>query len=118
LNTQVSEAALAPQEQRTGMMLAHLLGLFFGVLGTLIYWLVNKDKNDAPFVQDQAKEALNFQLNVMIAAIISWVLIFVLIGMLLLPLVVLGSLILAILGTIKANNGESYRYPLIIRLIK
>jgi len=118
LNEQTLDSSLAPQEQRATMMLAHLLGFFFGVIGTLIYWLINKDKNDQPFVQDQAKEALNFQLNVLGAAFISWVLIFVLIGLLLLPLVLIAACVLSIYAAVKAYGGESFRYPLIIRLIK
>jgi len=110
--------ALAPQEQRTGMMLAHLLGLLFGIIGALIYWLVNKDKNETPFVQDQAQEVLNFQINVLGAMIISGILMIVVIGLFLFPLVALTALVLSILGAIKANNGESFRYPFIIRLIK
>jgi len=111
-------AALAPQEQRSGMMMAHLLGLLFGIIGALIYWLVNKDKNEIPFVQDQAQEVLNFQLNIFGAMIISSVLIVVVVGLALIPLVGLASLVLSIMGAVKANNGETFRYPFIIRLIK
>jgi len=100
------------------MMLAHLLGLLFGVLGSLIYWIINKDKNEIPFVQDQAQEVLNFQLNVFGAVIISGILMVIIIGIFLMPLVVLAALVLSIIGAIKANNGEVYRYPFIIRLIK
>jgi len=116
--SEVLDTSLAPQEQRTGMMLAHLLGLLFGILGALIYWVINKDKNEIPFVQDQSQEVLNFQLNVFGAMIISGILVVVAIGFFLMPLVGLASLVLSILGAIKANNGESFRYPFIIRLIK
>jgi len=100
------------------MMLAHLLGLLFGILGSLIYWIINKDKNEIPFVQDQAQEVLNFQLNVFGAVIISGILMVIIIGIFLMPLVVLAALVLSIIGAIKANNGEVFRYPFIIRLIK
>jgi len=121
----------APREQRTGMVLAHLLGLLliFGVLtGTiaaLVYWLVTKDDNSKPFVQDQAKEALNFQLNVLLGCaalfMVSLVLSVVLIGLLgfaLFPLVILVALVFSIIGAVKANDGELYRYPLIYRFIQ
>jgi len=108
----------APQEQRTGMMLAHLLGLLFGILGALIYWVVNKDRNDIPYVQDQAQEVLNFELNVLGLVIISSILIVVLIGVVLLPVVCLAAFVLSIIGAVKAYNGELFRYPFIIRLIK
>jgi len=71
-----------------------------------------------PFVDDQGKEALNFQITVFIAALISGVLTFVLIGLLLLPIVVIGWIVLSIMAGIKANNGETYRYPWTLRLIK
>jgi len=99
-------------------MLAHLLGLLFGILGALIYWLVNKDKNETPFVQEQAQEVLNFQINVFAAMIISCILMVIIIGFLLVPVIALAALVLSIIGAIKANNGESFRYPFIIRLIK
>ena len=67
---------------------------------------------------DQSKEALNFQITVFIAIVISWILAFVLIGLLLMPLVGIANLVLCIIAGIKANNGEAYRYPFALRLIK
>ena len=108
----------ASQDQRTMALLAHILGIFTGFLGSLIIWLVNKDNPEKSFVTDQAKEALNFQITVFIAIVISWILAFVLIGLLLMPLVGIANLVLCIIAGIKANNGESYRYPFALRLIK
>ena len=107
----------APQDQRTMALLAHLLGIVTGPIGALIIWLINKDDASKGFVIDQSKEALNFQITVFIAIVISWVLAFVLIGLLLLPLVGLAALIFSIIGGVKANNGEKYRYPFALRLI-
>jgi len=109
---------IAPQEERVGMMLAHLLGLFFGVLGALIYWAINKDRSDTPGVQDQAREVLNFELNVLALMMVSGMLILIGIGLLLVPLVLTAALVLSIVGAVKAYNGELFRYPFIIRLIK
>jgi len=122
---------LAPPEQRTGMMLAHLLGLFLllgllpGTIATLMYWLIVKDNASKPFVQEQAKEALNFQISVLLAWIIvflaSLMLSVVLIGFFgftLLPFLLLASLIFSIVAAVKANNGECYRYPLNFRFIR
>ncbi|HJS35162.1 MAG TPA: DUF4870 domain-containing protein, partial [Pseudoxanthomonas sp.] len=67
---------------------------------------------------DQSKEALNFQITVFIAFVISWILAFVLIGLLLMPLIGIAALVLSIIGGVKANNGEAYRYPFALRLIK
>ena len=108
----------APQDQRTMSLLAHLLGIVTGPIGALIIWLVSKDDASKGFVVDQSKEALNFQITVFIAIVISWILAFVLIGLLLMPLVGIANLVLCIIAGIKANNGESYRYPVALRLIK
>ena len=109
-------------EDRQWGLFAHLSALaglvipFGNVLGPLIIWQVKKDT--LPFAADQGKEALNFNITVAIAAVISGLLTFVLIGFLLLPLVGLAWLIFTVLGAIKANNGEAYRYPFTLRLIK
>ena len=108
----------APQDQRTMSLLAHLLGIVTGPIGALIIWLVSKDDASKGFVVDQSKEALNFQITVFIAIVISWILAFVLIGLLLMPLVGIANLVLCIIAGIKANNGEAYRYPFALRLIK
>ena len=108
----------APQDQRTMSLVAHLLGIVTGPIGALIIWLVSKDDASKGFVVDQSKEALNFQITVFIAIVISWILAFVLIGLLLMPLVGIANLVLCIIAGIKANNGESYRYPFALRLIK
>ena len=110
-------------EEKQWALFAHLssfAGLFTGglgnILGPLVIWLIKKDT--MPFVNDQGKEALNFNITIFIAAIVSALLMFVLIGFLLLPLVGLAWLILTIMATIKASNGEAYRYPFTLRLIK
>ena len=108
----------APQDQRTMALLAHVLGIPTGFVGALIIWLINKDDSSKFFVIDQSKEALNFQITMLIAAIVSALLMIVLIGFLLLPLVGLVSLVFSIIAAIKANNGEAYRYPFALRLIK
>lgn len=110
------------QEQKTWGMIAHLSSLagliipLGNVIGPLIVWLVKKDT--MPFVDDQGKEALNFNITVFIAAVVSGLLTLVLIGFLLLLVVGLGWLVLTIMAGIKANEGNSYRYPFTLRLIK
>jgi uncharacterized Tic20 family protein len=103
-------------------MLSHLLALvgyfvipFGNVAAPLIIYLMKKD--ESPFVADQARESLNFQISVCIYALISGVLVLVLIGILLLAAVGLAGIILTIIASVKAANGEAYRYPLTIRLI-
>ena len=96
-------------------VLTHLGGIFFGFIPALIVWLLKKDDN--PFVGGQAREALNFQLTVLIGYMVAWVLAFVLVGFMLLPLIYVGNLVLCILAAVKVSQGEDYRYPLTLRLI-
>jgi len=111
-------AELAPLDQRLGMVLAYLIALTGQIVGALVFWLVTKNDNDRPFVQDQAREVLNFQLNVIVVAFVCGLLTIVLIGFLLLPVVLIGAVVLTFIGAAKASKGESYRYPFIIRVIK
>ncbi|WP_200948992.1 DUF4870 domain-containing protein [Frateuria sp. Soil773] len=118
---------MAPShEERQWALFAHLAALLGGLvtgsflglgcfLGPLIIWLVKKDT--MPFVNDQAKEALNFNITVAIGALVCGVLMFVLIGFVLLPLLGIYWLVFIIIASIKANEGERYRYPFTLRLI-
>ncbi|MEZ5464417.1 MAG: DUF4870 domain-containing protein [Lysobacteraceae bacterium] len=122
------EAPAAPaagevsQDQRQFAMFTHLSALcgiiipFGNLIGPLIMWQIKK--NEMPFVDDQGKEAVNFQITITIAMLICFVLIFVFIGILLMPIVGLFALIFTIIAGIKANEGTAYRYPATIRLIK
>ncbi|MGV3629435.1 MAG: DUF4870 domain-containing protein [Betaproteobacteria bacterium] len=103
-------------DDRNLAMLAHLLGIVSGFVGALIIWLIKKDQSD--FIDEQGKEALNFQITVMIAFVGSWILMFVLIGMLLMPLILIGNLVFCILAAVAVSKGEHYKYPLAIRLLK
>lgn len=104
------------QDSKNFALLAHLLGIFTAFIGALVIWLVKKE-SDA-FVEDQAKEALNFQIAVAIAYIIAYVLTVILIGAILLPVIWVANVIFCLLGTIQASKGEAYRYPFTLRLIK
>jgi uncharacterized Tic20 family protein len=97
-------------------MLSHLLGIFTGFIGALVIWLIKKD--DSAFVSAQAKEALNFQITVMIGFVIAWVLAFILLGLILMPILFVANLIFCILGAVAASKGKPYRYPLAIRLVQ
>ena len=108
----------ASQEDKTLALLTHLSGIVLCFIVPLIVWLTHRDKPDRPFLNDQAKEALNFQITMAIAYLICKVLIILLIGVFLLPVVWIVNLIFCILAGIKANEGVAYRYPFAIRLIK
>jgi uncharacterized Tic20 family protein len=104
-------------------MLCHLtafsayVGIPFGhIVGPLVIWLIKKD--ELSFVDEEGKESLNFQISITIYGIISAILCFVLVGFVLLFVLIAGHVILIILATVKTSNGEHYRYPLTIRLIK
>ncbi len=109
-------------EERQWGMFAHLSALvgflipLGSIIAPLIIWQIKKA--EMPFVDDQGKEALNFQITVFIAVLVCIVLSFVLIGLLLLPIVGIGALVFTIIGGIKANAGETYRYPFALRLVK
>jgi uncharacterized Tic20 family protein len=105
-----------PSDQRTMAMLCHLLGLFTSFVGPLILWLIKKD--EMKFVDDQGKEALNFQITVLIASIAASLLTFICIGFLLLPAIGIADIVFCILATVAANKGQAYRYPVTLRLIK
>lgn len=107
-----------PSDQRTMALAAHLLGIFTWFIGPLIIWLINKDDPNKAFVTDQAKEALNFQITITIAMLICIVLTIVIIGGILAPIVGILNLVFCIIAAVKANNGEAYRYPFALRLIK
>jgi len=108
-------------DERSWGMLAHLSGLIamllggLSFLGPLIVWLIKKDQS--PFVADQAKEALNFQIAATIAIYISAVSIIVCVGVILCPVIVIGAIVYAIIGSVEANKGVYYRYPYTFRFI-
>ncbi|MCC4587784.1 DUF4870 domain-containing protein [Xanthomonas sp. NCPPB 1067] len=111
----------APPAERTLALVAHLLGTLTYFIGALVVWLISKDASPSkPFATDQAKEALNFQITVTLAMIVAVVLATVTFGALFfLPtLVWIASVVFCIVAAVKANNGEHYRYPFTLRLIK
>lgn len=105
-------------DQKTMAMLAHLLGIFTGFVGALVIWLINKDKPDQAFVNDQAKEALNFQITLAIVYVAGIVLSVILIGIFINLAAWIACLVFSILGGMKAKEGVEYRYPFALRLIK
>lgn len=110
----------ANPDERTWGGAAHwsaLIGAFVALafLGPLLVMLIKG--NQSGYVRAQAVESLNFQLSILIYGIVAFVLAFVLIGFLLLPIVGLIWLVFTIVGSVKASNGELYRYPLTIRMV-
>jgi len=116
----------ARDDSRSWALAAHLSALLslvvgFPFVGPLVVYLVKKDD---PFVRRHAAEALNFNISVMIYAIVlgiaTFVLIFFIIGFALIPVLILLALtwlILVCLDAAKAGQGQEYRYPLTIRFV-
>lgn len=107
-------APMTPTDEKQSATLAHALGIFTWI-GPLVIYLTQGDRS--AFVKHHTSEALNFSITLFLASMVCFVLMFVLIGFILLPLVWLGGLIMHIMGAMAANRGEWYRYPISIRLV-
>jgi uncharacterized Tic20 family protein len=132
------------QNVRTWSMLCHisaLAGLFFGlgnVIGPLLVWQIKK--NELPEIEPHGKEALNFQITILIINIVAGILFIGFLGAAfgigriwrspfsllgggfgigsIIIIINLAAFILAVIAGLKANNGEFYKYPFAIRFIK
>lgn len=116
-----AQQQMNPQDEKLWATLIHLSPLvssFVGLpfLGPLIGYLVLRDRG--PFVRWHTAQALNFQLTILIAYIVSFVLTLVFIGYLLLLAVWVVSIVFMILAAVAANRGEYYRYPLTITFVQ
>jgi uncharacterized protein len=95
--------------------ITHLGGTVFSFVPGLLVWILKKD--DSAYLAEQAKEALNFQITVLIAYFIAGILVWLLIGFLLFPLIWLLNVVFCIIAAISTSKGETYRYPYCLRLI-
>lgn len=93
----------------------HLGGTVFSFIPALVVWILKKD--DSEYISSQAKEALNFQITVLIAYFVACFLVWILIGFALLGIIWLGNIVLCIIAAISTSKGETYRYPFTLRLI-
>ncbi|MBC7518827.1 MAG: DUF4870 domain-containing protein [Microbacteriaceae bacterium] len=110
---------LSPSEDIQWGSFAHLFG-FLSFPPALIIWLVFKDRGR--FTNVEAKEALNFQIfsiivYVAINILASIPILGFLFGLLLFPVFVV-VIVFSILGYVKAKDGQNYRYPVTLRLIR
>jgi uncharacterized protein len=115
LGTEEQPLVTPTSDEKTMAILSHILCIVAGFLAPLIIYLVKKD---SPYITAHAKESLNFQLTMIIASIISWILVFVVIGIFLLILVWLANLVLIIIATIRASENKLYKYPFSIKFLK
>ncbi|MDX1612054.1 MAG: DUF4870 domain-containing protein [Candidatus Thermoplasmatota archaeon] len=131
-SVQAGSQAMSERDARNWAVGAHLSTFIWlaglpGVIGPLVVWLLKKDAH--PFVDDQGREALNFQLSLLlytvIAGVVGVVLVLTLVGIVLVPFLILCVLafavlafVLPILAAVRASEGKLYRYPLTIRLLQ
>lgn len=104
------------ESDRLLAVLSHVLTLFLSFFAPLVIYLLKKD--ESPFVREHARESLNFQITLFIAYLVSFILVFLLVGILLLVIIGIGHLILVIVATVRAADNRLYRYPFCIRLVK
>ncbi|WP_266364469.1 DUF4870 domain-containing protein [Tellurirhabdus rosea] len=115
-------SSLSQSDERMWGMFCHLSALagflipFGNIIGPLIVWQTQKDKS--AFVDFHGKESLNFQITMTIAYAVCFLLFIIAIGVFILPIVAVVSLVLFVIASIKANNGEYYKYPFTIRFIQ
>lgn len=116
----MSDNQITNDDKNWGMFshLSALVGFiipFGNILGPLLIWQI-KGKESA-FIATEAKEALNFQITMLIGFIICFVLMFVVIGLFLVWILALADLILLIMAAVSASKGQPYRYPFALRLV-
>ena len=109
----------AGQQSQSWAVAGHLSAflMFFGVpapIGPLVVWLIRRDD---PYVERQAKEALNFNLSYLLYAIVAGVSVVLLVGLIALPVVFIAWFVLVISASVAASHGEDYRYPGILRFV-
>lgn len=103
-------------DDTTWALLGHLGGIFLSFVAPLIV-LLTKGK-ESGFVRNQAVEALNWTITILIGYVISGVLTTILIGFVTYAVVGIASVVFGIIATIAASRGETYRYPWALRLVK
>jgi len=115
-------SSITSSEIRTWSVLCHasaLLGLFFHffghLLGPLIVWLIKR--GDAPEIDANGKESLNFQISMLIYDIIAGILCLVVIGIFILIALWILNTVLVIIASVKTSEGKTYRYPFTIRFL-
>jgi uncharacterized Tic20 family protein len=114
--TPIEPGYLPTKDEKNLALLAHLTGIFTSFIGPLIIWLMKKDTS--AYVDDQAKEALNFQITLLIGYLIAGLAVFICIGPIIAVAISIISIIFGILATIAASKGETYRYPFALRLVQ
>jgi uncharacterized Tic20 family protein len=105
-------------DDRTLAILSHILAIVpgIGILGPLVIYLIKRDESG--FVEENARESLNFQITVFLGYIFCSILAIILIGILLVFIWWILSVVWVIVAAVKASENKIYRYPFNLRLIK
>ena len=90
--------------------ITHLGGILFSLIPALIVWLLKKD--DSAYIAIQAKEALNFQITILIAQFAAWILLWLLIGFLLMPIIWILNIVLCVLAAASTSKWSSLPLPI------
>lgn len=116
MGDEITPDTLPTSDEKILAILAHILTIVSTFIAPLIIYLIKKD--NSPYVAEHAKESLNFQITMFILYLLSFLLIIVLVGILLLWVLSIVNLVLVIIATIKASENKMYRYPFNFRLIR
>ncbi|MDN4482379.1 DUF4870 domain-containing protein [Demequina lignilytica] len=107
---------LSESDEKLWSVIAHAGVILFGIIPPLVVWLVFRDRS--AFVNEEAKEALNWSILATIGYVVGLITTFLLIGFLILAVVGIAVLVLGIMAAVKVSSGEHYRYPLNWRIVK
>lgn len=118
---QTPSALQTSEEKQMGLFLhlsqlANVVLFPIGIILPIVLWQTQKEK--IPALDAHGKMVTNWLISSTIYAVVSFVLMFVLIGFLTIIAVVLMAIVFPIIGAIKANNGELWEYPLTIKFLK
>ena len=115
MSTEASTILVPSNDDKNIATVTHLGGTVFSFIPGLLVWILKKD--ESTYIADQAKEALNFQISILIASFIASILIWLIVGFVLLPIIWIANVVFCIIAAIASSKGETYRYPLCLRLI-
>jgi len=116
VNYAAPQPPLSPADEKMWSILTHVGGILFHWVAPLIAYLVLKDRG--PFVRWHTRQALNFQLTLLIAYVVGIVLFIVFVGIFVVLAAAILNIVFGILAAMAANRGEFYRYPIAIEFIR
>lgn len=107
-----AQAQVAPSDERTWGVIMHLGNLLFSFIVPLIIWLIYRERSYT--LDQQGRSALNWAISYWIYSIVTWLLMFVFIGFIIWPVIIVIDIVFCIIAAVKAGNGQAWKYPLSI----